>query len=260
MEKLKLTLIQTKLSWENPEANRTHFTEKIKAIAEDTDLILLPEMFPTGFSMNPQNLAESTNGLSLQWMQQMAEEKKSAISGSVIVQDKGAYYNRLYFVFPNGDFKTYDKRHLFSFAGEDKSYSAGDKKLVVNYKGWKICPLICYDLRFPVWARNTEDYDLLFYIANWPDKRILQWDSLLQSRSIENLCYTAGLNRIGSDDNHNNYNGHSAVYAPLGQKIATQNWEGEFIETLVLDRKKLTETRKEFPFLNDRDRFQIKDL
>lgn len=257
MENLKLTLVQTELVWEDQEANRQNFTSKIEGIAADTDLILIPEMFPTGFSMNAENLAEPPEGPSLKWMQTQAKTKDAALSGSVIVRDNGKYYNRLYFVFPNGDYKTYDKRHLFTLADEEKTYSAGQDKLIIDYKGWKICPLICYDLRFPVWARNVEHYDLLTYVANWPQARISSWDTLLGARSIENICYVAGLNRIGSDANVDAYNGHSAVYAPLGEKISTTDWESEFVETITLNKPKLDDTRKNFQFLNDRDRFKI---
>lgn len=257
MKNFKLTLIQTTLDWEDCEANRTKFSSKIENIDQDTDLILLQEMFTTGFSMNPQGVAENPEGKTLNWMQKQAHSKDAAISGSIIVKEKGHYYNRLYFVFPNGDYTFYDKRHLFSFAGEHKNYSKGNDKLIVDYRGWRICPLICFDLRFPVWARNVEDYDLLFYIANWPAKRIASWDTLLQGRSIENVCFTAGLNRIGSDPNVAAYNGHSAVYKPMGKKISTCNWESEFTETVTLTKKNLMETRQQFPFLRDKDKFKI---
>lgn len=257
MEDLKITLIQTELIWENPKANRKKFSRKIEGIKEKSDLILLPEMFPTGFSMNAEELAEETDGASLSWMRKHSKSKNAAIAGSVIVKDHGKYYNRLYFVLPNGDYKIYDKRHLFTLAHEEKTYSPGKKKLIINYKGWKISPLICYDLRFPVWARNVEDYDLLFYIANWPDKRIPAWDALLKARSVENICYTAGLNRLGTDKNGNDYNGHSAIYDPLGQKLPTQNWEKELTQTITLNKSHLKESRKRFQFLNDQDSFTI---
>src|SRR5690625_572893 len=179
MENLKVSLIQTSMKWEDVGANLAHFSEMIDTIEEETDLILLPEMFTTGFTMNPENIAEEVEGPSLKWMQQQAKVKDAAVSGSVVVHEEEKYYNRLYFVYPNGAYKSYDKRHLFTFAGEDKKYSAGKRRLILEYKGWKICPLICYDLRFPVWARNVEEYDLLFYGANWPSKRILAWNTLL---------------------------------------------------------------------------------
>jgi|SRR5699024_5251739 len=257
MEQLAVTFIQTTLSWEEPAINRQHFTEKINALTAPTDLIILPEMFTTGFSMNSKALAEPEQGPTLAWLQKMAQQQEAAISGSVITKARDRYFNRLYMVFPDGSYQCYDKRHLFSFAGEDRAYAAGQEKLLVNYKGWKICPLICYDLRFPVWARNTADYDFLFYIANWPDKRTAQWDALLQARSIENQCYTLGLNRIGSDGNSHHYDGHSAVYNALGERVSAANWEGELTETVVLEKAHLTNTRTTFPFLNDRDAFEM---
>lgn len=257
MEKLKTSLIQTTLQWEDIEANLANFSQKISSINEETDLILLPEMFSTGFSMHPENIAEKPEGPTLKWMQDQAQKKNAAISGSWIIQESGNYYNRLYFVFPDGEYKTYDKRHLFRFSGEQNKYSAGRNKLIVEYKGWKICPLICYDLRFPVWARNVEQYDLLFYGANWPASRVLAWDTLLAARSIENLCYTIGINRIGKDPNDNEYNGHSAAYNALGEKISTSKWEQDFVQTIELSKSHIKETRKQFQFLNDRDNFMI---
>ncbi|SRR5699024_9063181 len=257
MEELRLTLLQTELFWEKPQKNRQHFEEKLKTLNPQTDLILLPEMFTTGFSMNSTKLAEDGDSTTLQWLQKQAQKTGAALSGSVIVKARGEYRNRLYFVFPNGKYEVYDKHHLFSFAGEDKSYSPGPTKRIIEYKGWRICPLICFDLRFPVWARNQEDYDLLFYIANWPESRILHWDTLLRARSIENLCYTAGLNRIGRDGNQIEYNGHSAVYNAVGKKLSTAAWDEEFSETLVLSKTHLQATRKTYPFLKEKDAFKI---
>jgi len=257
MENLNITLIQTSLEWENIEKNLQHFADKIAEIQEKTDLIVLPEMFSTGFSMHPEKLAESSEGFTFQWMKKQAKLKNAAICGSIIVEENQQFYNRLFFIFPDGNYKTYDKRHLFSFSGEHKNYSAGKEKLIVNYKGWRICPLICYDLRFPVWARNVEDYDILIYGANWPARRITAWDSLLKARSIENICYTIGVNRTGKDPNNNKYIGHSAVYNAIGEKITTKNWEKDFTETLTLQRNHLKETRNKFQFLNDKDDFTI---
>lgn len=257
MENLNVTLIQTELAWENATENRAHFSDKIGQIDGQTDLILLPEMFTTGFSMTPENIAENPNDKTLKWLQEKAKETQAAISGSLIVKEHGKYYNRLYFVFPNGEYRTYDKRHLFSFAGEDEHYTAGKDLLTVEYKGWKICPLVCYDLRFPVWSRNTATYDLAFYIANWPQSRIDQWDTLLKARSIENIAYTIGLNRVGQDPNNNLYNGHSAVYAPLGKQLDTPGWEEDRLLHFNLSKKYLTEIRAQFRFLDDRDPFKI---
>lgn len=257
MEQLKLSIIQTELSWENREANLNSFSEKIDGIDEDSDLILLPEMFSTGFSMVPEPIADEPEGQTLSWMQSHAKAKDAAVSGSFIVKDKDSYYNRLYFVFPDGTFETYDKRHRFSFSGEHKRYSAGKEKLIVYYKDWKICPLICYDLRFPVWARNVEAYDLLFYIANWPQARIEQWDAMLKSRSIENLCYTVGVNRVGSDPNNNDYNGHSGAYDPLGKFMLDNQYNSDTILNFTLSKSHLKETRHKFRFLDDKDLFKI---
>lgn len=258
MEKLSVTIIQADLYWENAELNREMFSKKINELSLSTDLVILPEMFTTGFSMNAENLAEATNGSSLTWLQQQAEKFEVALTGSVIITENNNYYNRLFFVFPDGSFKTYDKKHLFTLADEQKTYSAGKERLLVEYKGWKICPLICYDLRFPVWSRNTEDFDLLLYVANWPKKRTHAWDALLKARAIENMCYVAGVNRIGFDGNSHEYSGHSAVYEMLGKQISTLNHEIVFSETIQLSKQKLNEIRKRFAFLNDRDEFTLK--
>lgn len=253
---MKVSIIQTSLAWENPRANLDNFTQKINSINGGTDLIILPEMFATGFTMNPADVAETADGDSVKWMKQTAEYNNCAVTGSLVIEEDGNYYNRLFFVFPNGDVKTYNKRHLFSFAGEDKFYTGGTEKLIVEYKGWKICPLVCYDLRFPVFARNVEEYDLLLYVANWPHVRTLAWDSLLRARAIENLSYAIGVNRIGEDGNGHAYSGHSQVIDALGAYI-TEPFESEAVVTVTLDKEKLQETRKKFAFLNDKDTFKI---
>ncbi|MEZ4858525.1 MAG: amidohydrolase [Flavobacteriaceae bacterium] len=257
MEKLTTTLIQTQLHWENPEANRKMFSEKIAQISEETDLIILPEMFTTGFSMNARQFAEAENGKTLTWMQEIAAKKNSALTGSIMVKEDNKFFNRLYFVFPDGSFGSYNKRHAFTLAGEERVYSVGNEKLVVAYKGWKICPLICYDLRFPVWSRNTEGYDLVIYVANWPLTRIAAWDALLRARAIENMAYCIGVNRIGFDANGHEYNGHSAVYDVLGEKISHKDPEKAFVETVTLNKNHVEEMRKKLQFLNDRDNFTL---
>lgn len=257
MENLRITLIQDRLVWENPEENRSRFSEIIASIKEETDLILLPEMFTTGFSMNPEPFAGKPEGPTLKWMQGQAENKNAAICGSYMVKEDDQYFNRLYFVFPDGTFKTYDKRHLFTHAGEHKQYTPGNKKLILDYKNWKIAPLICYDLRFPVWARNTENYDFLLYIANWPQSRIQQWETMLGARSIENQCYVAGLNRVGSDPNGIDYNGHSVVFKPMGEKMSFPSEEESGVHTFVLEKEFLHKIRRQFRFLEDRDTFKI---
>ena len=254
---LKVTILQSDLFWENPDANRRMFSEKINNIIEHTDLIVLPEMFTTGFTMNASLLAESESGQTLDWMKIQANKKNSALVGSFIVSEKNNFYNRLFFVKPNGDYYTYDKRHTFTLADEHLTYTSGKELLTINFLGWKICPLICYDLRFPVWSRNTCDYDLLIYIANWPQKRIHAWDTLLRARAIENMAYCLGVNRTGKDDNLNQHNGHSAIYDVIGKQLTTSKNEGNFSETIILEKTHIVSERAHFQFLSDRDHFTL---
>ncbi|MEQ9580865.1 MAG: nitrilase-related carbon-nitrogen hydrolase, partial [Arenibacter sp.] len=191
---LKIALIQSSLVWENPEKNREHFSKKLDSINKEVDLVILPEMFTTAFTMNPWNIAKEEGEETVKWMQKEAERKNVALAGSMVYFDNGHYYNRLWFVEPDGKSIFYDKRHTFTLAGEDKVYNKGEKRIVINFKGFRICPLICYDLRFPVWARNREDYDVLIYVANWPQPRINAWDALLKARAIENMAYVIGVN------------------------------------------------------------------
>jgi len=256
-EQFNLTIIQSNLFWEEKETNREQFSKKIASISGKTNLIILPEMFTTGFTMNASSLAEEERGATLKWMQNEAKINDCAITGSVVISENGRYYNRLFFVFPDGDYKTYNKRHTFTLAGEHETYSSGEDHLVINYLGWKICPLICYDLRFPVWSRNTKDYDVLFFVANWPQKRIEAWDALLKARAIENMCFCIGVNRIGTDVNGHIYNGHSAVYDVLGKQISTSSNEIEFIETVSLKKAHIEKYRNHLQFLNDRDEFNL---
>ena len=257
MKNLKVVLIQSDLVWENPKGNLENFSNKIKAIREEVDLIILPEMFTTGFTMNPERVAETMQGQTVKWMKTLAAEKQSAITGSVIIQDANKYYNRLLFVHPSGEINIYDKRHTFTFAGEDKIFSSGSKKLIIHYKDWKICPLVCYDLRFPVWARNVEDYDLLLYVANWPRPRIQAWNTLLKARAIENMSYCIGVNRVGSDYLKNVFSGHSGAYDVLGIKISNINPDKEQIEVIELDKDHIHSNREKFQFLEDRDSFTL---
>jgi len=257
MENLTVTIIQENLHWENTEANLALFSEKIKFLKEKTDLIILPEMFTTGFSMNAEVLAEEEQGKTLAWLQDTAQKHDIAITGSVIIKEEGKYYNRLFFVYPDRHYLVYDKKHLFTLAKEKHTFSAGNNRLIVEYKGWTICPLVCYDLRFPVWARNTEDFDLLLYVANWPKKRIEAWDALLKARAIENMCYVAGVNRVGFDGKNHEYSGHSVVCDMLGKQLSTLKNDVVFSETLKLNKSQLIETRKRFAFLNDRDSFTL---
>jgi predicted amidohydrolase len=253
--KLKIALVQSPLYWEDPLGNRVMFQEKIASIPDDVDLIVLPEMFTTGFTMEPQNIAHPEGDATIAWMQRLAKQKKAALVGSIVYHEDNRYFNRLFFVFSDGDVKTYDKKHTFSLVGEDLVYEAGTQKLFVDYKGFKICPMICYDLRFPVWSRNVEEYDALIYVANWPKPRISAWDTLLKARAIENLAYTIGVNRIGLDDLEHEYPGHSAVYDALGKQLACS--DEEEILYVTLDKNHIETTRNKLRFLEDRDQFTL---
>lgn len=256
---MKIALIQSALFWENPTANRNYFEEKINTLTEKVDLIVLPEMFTSGFTMNPAAVAETMDGETITWLKILAKAKKCAITGSLIVIENNAFYNRMVFVFPTGVVQSYDKKHLFSLAGEDKVYVPGTEKVIIDYLGWKICPLICYDLRFPVFSRNVENYDLLLYVASWPKPRINAWDILIKARSVENMCYTIGVNRIGLDNANFEYVGHSQVVDFLGNYILEPQ-EKEAVFIIELDKEKMLETRKKLNFLGDRDHFEIKEL
>ncbi|NMH87022.1 amidohydrolase [Flavivirga algicola] len=255
---LKIALIQSDLVWENPKQNLENFSEKIDRISENIDLIILPEMFTTGFTMNAKNVAETMDGETVKWMQSIALRVNTAIVGSLVILEAGNYYNRLLFVEPSGRLKHYDKRHTFTLVGEDKVYTAGTKKLIVDYKGWKICPLICYDLRFPVWARNIETYDVLLYVANWPKPRVAAWDALLKARAIENMSYCIGVNRVGIDGVNSKYSGHSAAYDVLGNIITSIKPDKEQTRIVILEKKHIEAYRNKLKFLDDRDQFTLK--
>ncbi|WP_347923734.1 amidohydrolase [Pontimicrobium sp. SW4] len=255
---LNIAIIQSDLTWEKPEDNRVHFTNKIDSIKEPVDVILLPEMFTSGFTMHPKHVYETMEGTTIQWMQKLAIKKQAAIGGSLVIKENDVFYNRFVFVKPNSSIDTYDKRHTFTLAGENKVYKAGAKKVIIDYKGWKLCPLVCYDLRFPVWARNVENYDVLFYVANWPKPRIDAWDTLLKARAIENMSYCVGVNRVGLDNNNHEYSGHSAAYDGLGTQLTSLEDEKEGIEIVLLDKKHLSTIRNKLKFLDDRDRFTVK--
>lgn len=254
---LKVSLIQSDLVWEEKDKNIESFDKQIKEINTNTDLIILPEMFSTGFSMQPEVWTESHLGSTFKQMQLWAKQKDAAVLGSIIVEEQNKYYNRAYFVFPNGDYKFYDKRHLFRMAKEDKHYSAGEKRFVVEYKGWKILPLVCYDLRFPVWSRNNLDYDLLIYIANWPERRSKPWKTLLEARAIENLAYVAGVNRIGEDGNGVSHSGDSALIDFKGDKLSTMSSHKQQTETIEISKADLQDFRAKFPAHLDADSFDI---
>ncbi len=254
---MKIALIQTALFWENPSENRASLQKQIDAISQYVDLIVLPEMFASGFTMNPAAVAETMEGETVSWMKNLAQTRNCAITGSLVITENNHYYNRLVFVFPDGSLQTYDKRHRFTLAGEDAQYAAGTSRLLIDYKGFRICPLICYDLRFPVFARNTENYDVLLYVANWPKVRVNAWDILLRARAVENMCYVIGVNRVGTDGNNHEYNGHSQAVDYLGNYLLEpQEKEGFFV--VELDKNSLLETRKKLAFLDDRDVFEIK--
>ena len=252
---LKIALIQSALVWENPEQNRTIFEEKLNAIPNEVDIIVLPEMFTTGFTMTPQNVAVVESEKTVLWMKNMAKLKQTAIIGSVSFYHAKHYTNRLFFIDGDGNLDQYDKRHTFTLAGEDKVYKAGKERLILDYNGFRICPMICYDLRFPVWARNTEDYDLLIYVANWPKPRIEAWDTLLKARAIENMAYCIGVNRVGSDPNGLEYSGHSAAYDCLGEQLVFS--DEETILLVTLSKNHIEKTRQKLNFLKDRDHFNL---
>lgn len=254
---MKIALIQSDLYWEDVFKNRKSFESKINQIDSSVNLVVLPEMFSTGFTMNAPEVAETMEGETVLWLQSLAKQKNFAITGSLIILENEKYYNRMLFVFPSGKIEYYDKRHLFSLAGEDQFYTSGKEKVIVEYLDWKICLQVCYDLRFPVFARNVENYDLLLYVANWPKVRTNAWDTLLKARAIENLSYVAGVNRVGLDVNNYEHVGHSQVIDFLGNFIlAPQETESVFI--VELDKKAMIETRKKLDFLNDKDIFEIK--
>jgi omega-amidase len=257
---LTLSLVQTRLHWEDKEANLRMLGEKIMGIKERTEIVVLPEMFSTGFSMNPSKLAETMQGESVNWMKKIAREKKIILTGSLIIEEGGHYFNRLLWVLPNGSLGYYDKRHRFAFAGEDKEYTAGKKRMIASVNGWKINLQVCYDLRFPVWARQeaveTPEYDLLLYVANWPERRNHAWKILLTARAIENQCYVVGLNRVGDDGNGIYYSGDSIVIDALGAPLFQQSHD-EIIHTITLEKEPLQEIRTRFPFWKDADDFKI---
>ncbi|MDR7372599.1 nitrilase family protein [Flavobacterium aquidurense] len=254
---MKIAVVQSDLYWEKPSENRKSFEAKINQIDSEVNLIVLPEMFSTGFTMNASAVAETMQGETILWMQTIAKQRKCAITGSLIVTENNQFYNRMLFVFPSGEMQHYDKRHLFSLAGEDKIYTHGNEKVIVDYLGWKICLQVCYDLRFPVFARNVENYDLLLYVANWPKVRTNAWDILLKARAVENLTYVVGVNRVGFDAHNYEHIGHSQVVDSLGNYILEpQETEGVFI--VELDKITLLETRKKLNFLSDKDVFEIK--
>ena len=254
MQNLKITIIQPDIIWEDATANLEKYSQWIENI-EETDVIMLPEMFTTGFSMNPEVLKEPVDGMTTRWMKKVAAEMNASVVGSVIIEEKGKIYNRALWVFPDGKIEKYDKRHLYTMGQEHLHYSSGKEKKIVDFKGWKFCLQICYDLRFPVFARNQEDYDVVFYMANWPSPRHHVWKNLLVSRAIENQSYCFGINRTGIDGTGLKYLGDSASVSPKG--FAGFMGVNENMQTFEISYDELHHFRKVFPLLDDRDTFTI---
>ena len=258
MPTLTISTIQTDLAWEDKNANLSMLEEKINSLRGNTEVVVLPEMFSTGFSMNTRTLAETMDGETAEWMKRMSSENKVIVTGSMIIEEDKKFYNRLIWIMPNGEYGYYDKRHLFAYSEEDKYFSPGNKRLIASVKGWKINLQVCYDLRFPVWARQTSEaeYDVLIYVANWPERRSHAWKTLLCARAIENQCYVVGVNRVGTDGNGIYYSGNSLVIDPLGEVLYHMADE-EDVFTVTLQKERLNEVRTKFPFLKDADHFKI---
>ena len=254
MQDLTVTLIQTDLVWENIEANLAGLDTKINGITDSTDVIILPEMFSTGFSMAAERLAESMDGSAIQWLKAKASETGVSITGSLMIRDNDRFYNRLIWARPDGSIACYDKKHLFRYAGEDKIFTPGHRSVAIKQNDWRIRPWICYDLRFPIWTRNLAPYyDLALFVANWPAGRAHHWQTLLRARAIENQAYVVGVNRVGRDGNGNEYQGFSSIFAPTGETLFEMEGE-EIVTTFTLSRQLLIDYRKEFPFWMDADR------
>lgn len=254
MQNLKVTLVQQVITPNDPQHNLDHFAQAMSKISE-TDLIVLPEVFTTGFCAGARNYAESVDGRAYQWMHAQARKHQAVVTGSLVVKEGDTYFNRLVWMHPDGSYEHYDKRHLFRMAGEHKRYASGSRRLLVELKGWRILPLVCYDLRFPVWSRNCNDYDAVIYTANWPSARSLHWNRLLQARAIENLSYVIGVNRVGMDEAEQHYTGDSTVYGPIGELVATSQ-EPELIFA-ELDAAHLQDYRARFPAHLDMDKFEL---
>jgi omega-amidase len=264
MKDLRITLVQGDTRWHDPAGNREYYGDRIAGLRGTTDLVLLPETFTSGFSNDAIANAETMGGPTVAWIREQARSLDAAVCGSVQLRDGDDVYNRLLFATPDGELRSYDKRHLFRFANEHKRYAAGRDRLTVEWRGWRICPLVCYDLRFPVFSRNRYDveraqqldYDLLLYVANWPSARAYPWKTLLRARAIENLCYVAGLNRVGNDGNGLHYAGDSAVIDFLGHPVS-ECGEEEVVVTTTLQAKELAGHRERFPAMLDGDRFEL---
>lgn len=257
MQDLKVVGIQFDIEWKSKAANFKYLESEIEKIS-DADLIVLPEMFQTGFCFDVEELAEDfEQSETFIWLKLQAQKSNAAIIASFMAKEDEKVFNRLVFMQPNGEFDTYDKRHLFSMSQEPKHFKAGHQKLIVEYKGWKICPMVCYDLRFPVWIRNKERYDLLVFIANWPERRSMHWDKLLQARAIENQCYVMGINRVGDDGIGIYHDGRSAIIDALGEPLESAIHDSSILNA-QLQKRHLSTVREKMPFLKDADDFELK--
>ncbi|MBS1496001.1 MAG: amidohydrolase [Bacteroidetes bacterium] len=263
MSTLTITSIQTNLFWENKQANLRMLQEKINSIPDHAEIVVLPEMFSTGFSMNAATLAETMDGNTINWMKEISAKQGIILTGSIIIKEEEKYFNRLIWMLPNGNYGYYDKRHLFAFAGENQNYSSGNKRLIASVKGWKINVQICYDLRFPVWARQNiisqqegQEYDVLLYVANWPGRRSHAWKTLLCARAIENQAYVVGVNRVGNDGNNIYHSGNSMMIDPLGEVLYHME-DDEDIFTITLQKEHVNQVREKYPFWKDADNFKI---
>ena len=257
-ENLRVSMVQSHIIWEDKNENLGYYGELLRRISGKTDLAVLPETFSTGFTMNVEPLADEVDGITVNTIKKWAADYKMAVAGSFIAKDNGKYYNRAFFITPEGDSLFYDKRHLFQMGHEDQGFTAGDKRLVVSYRGWNICLLVCYDLRFPVWSRNVNnEYDLLIYCANWPEARKKVWKILLQARAIENMSYVCGVNRVGIDGKGFTYRGDSLIISPKGKKLADAGKREEVTRTVSLSMDEVSELRSKFPAWKDADDFTI---
>ena len=255
---MRISILQTDITWEDKEANLERLHKRLDELRGKTDIVILPEMFSTGFTMRSKELAEPVDGYTISTLRSCAAKYKIALAGSYISYDNGNYYNRAFFLTPHNEAFYYDKKHLFRMGHEEEHFSAGDKRIIIPYQGWNICLLICYDLRFPVWSRNVQnEYDLLIYVANWPTPRRHVWDTLLAARAIENMTYVCGVNRIGTDGNELKYNGGSAIFSPKGKAIAMATDDREDIITMDLSLDPLNDLRRKFPVWMDADKFEI---
>ncbi|PLX21607.1 MAG: amidohydrolase [Marinilabiliales bacterium] len=257
LKNLQISCIQTDLFWEDIDQNLKHFENKLSLLPEESEMVILPEMFTTGFSMNSTQLAEEMSGKSFQWMKNQAEKINKIVVGSIIVKEKDNYFNRCISMFPNGNFYTYDKGHLFRMEREHIDFTKGESKTIFKHNGWRVCTLICYDLRFPVWSRNKGDYDLLIYIASWPESRREVWNTLLKARAIENQAYAVGVNRIGKDGEGISYAGDTVIIDPKGQIIKKASDYKDEIISAELSLVELNRFREKFPVFLDADDFKL---